>query len=310
MQLAIAAGFAYALARFGGMGHISALLSGLGVLLLLRMLITANNFRLAWRFRSDTPPRFRIHPRQACRLYLEEFRSTMLSSSWTMPFRAFSGHQAPASNTLPVLLIHGYGCNSGYWHGMSRRLRAAGISHHALSLEPVFGAIDSFVPAVHAAVERLCRESGSPRIVLLAHSMGGLVARAYLCAHGEQRIARVITLGTPHHGTGLAGFGLGDNSAQMLWQAGKDGGTPSAWLRDLAARESRQRYRLFVSIYSHHDNIIAPQTSSHLPGARNIELHGIGHVALGLNPRVQQIVIEEIRAAKAAANSERGTVLS
>ena len=23
----------------------------------------------------------------------------------------------------PVLLIHGYGCNSGYWHSMSRALR-------------------------------------------------------------------------------------------------------------------------------------------------------------------------------------------
>lgn len=72
---------------------------------------------------------------------------------------------------------------------------------------------------------------------------------------------------------------------------------PSAWLQQLAARESRQRYALFVSIYSHHDNIIAPQTSSHLPGARNIDIHGIGHVALGLNPRVQEIVIDEIRAA-------------
>lgn len=297
MQLAIAAAIAYGLVRYNGMAPAPAILSAAAVLLFVRMLITANNFRLAWRFRSETPGHYRLTPLQACRLFLAEFRSTMLSSSWTLPFRAVSGHQARQSHGLPVLLIHGYGCNSGYWHSMSRKLREAGITHQAVSLEPVFGDIDSFVPAIHEAVERLCQESGSPLVVLLAHSMGGLVARAYLCVHGDARIARVITLGTPHHGTGLAGFGMGDNSEQMRWIAAESGGTPSAWLQQLAAREDCKRYALFVSIYSHHDNIIAPQTSSELPGARNIDLHGIGHVALGLNPRVQEIVIDEILAA-------------
>lgn len=301
-QLAIAAGIAYALIRYAHMPRIAAVLASAGMLLMIRMLITANNFRLAWRFRSEPPSSHRITLRQACRLYLEEFHSTMLSSSWTMPFRALARRPAAGSRGLPVLLIHGYGCNSGYWRSMSRRLREAGIAHHAVSLEPVFGDIDSFVPAVHEAVEELCRESGSQRIVLLCHSMGGLVARAYLCVHGAARIARVITLGTPHHGTGLANFGIGDNSAQMRWISGEDGntlgGTPSRWLQQLAARETSACYGLFTSIYSHHDNIIAPQASSHLPGARNIALHGIGHVALGLNPRVQKIVVDEILAAE------------
>jgi len=297
VQIAIVAGVVCALMHLFGMRTIPALLAGTATLLLVRMLITANNFRLAWRLGSATPPPYRLNLRKACRLYLEEFRSSMLSSSWSMPFGAFTGYEAPQSRGLPVLLIHGYGCNSGYWRSMSRRLRAAGITHHALSLEPVFGTIDSFVPVVHAAVERLCRDSGSQRIVLLAHSMGGLVARAYLCAHGEERIARVITLGTPHHGTGLANFGVGSNSAQMRRVPGAIGNTPSAWLQQLFAQENSGRYALFISIYSHHDNIIAPQTSSHLPGARNIALDGIGHVALGLNPRVQKIVIDEIRAA-------------
>lgn len=321
-QFVITAGIAWALIHFAQFHLLPAALISMGVLVLVRMLITANNFRLAWRFRSETPQQYRLSFLQACRLYLEEFRSTMLSSSWSMPFRSLALHKNPEPQGMPVLLIHGYGCNSGYWHGMSRALRMAGITHHAVSLEPVFGDIDEFVPAVHEAVETLCMETGYQRLILLCHSMGGLVARAYLCTYGASRIAKVITLGTPHHGTGLAEFGIGLNSEQMRWishmphRRGKTPergsiladaadscpsgckGTPGHWLKQLAAREKPEHYKLFTSIYSHHDNIIAPQTSSHLPGARNIELHGVGHVALGLNARVQQIVIDEILAAE------------
>lgn len=38
------------------------------------------------------------------------------------------------------------------------------------------------------------------KVDLLCHSHGGLVARAYLTKYGTGRVARCITLGTPHHG--------------------------------------------------------------------------------------------------------------
>jgi len=44
------------------------------------------------------------------------------------------------------------------------------------------------------------------------------------------------------------------------------------------------------------DNIIAPFDSSYLPGAKNIVLKGIGHVALGCNATVMALMIEKIRA--------------
>jgi triacylglycerol esterase/lipase EstA (alpha/beta hydrolase family) len=206
----------------------------------------------------------------------------------------------------PVLLIHGYGCNSGYWHFMSRALQRAGVSHHALDLEPVFAGIDEFVPQVHLAIESICRRSGPDKLIILAHSMGGLVARAYLLEHGAKRVAKVITLGTPHRGTGLANFGMGPNSRQMRWTGSAAEGQCSAWLRQLHSREDMALRALFVSLYSHHDNIVSPQSSSHLPGATNVEFHGIGHVALALHPQVQARVIEEIRlSARRAAVSAR-----
>lgn len=295
LQLIVAAGVAWLAAqRFHIESPALALLLGVVFVLLLRLLITANNFSLAWRYRSETPPEYRLQWRQAGGLFFGEYKATMTASSWTMPFKAFDKRIARQPAGPPVLLVHGYGCNSGYWHSMSKALAQAQASHYAVDLEPVTGDIDEYVPLIHAAVERMCSETGHDRVMIVAHSMGGLAVRAYLRNHGSNRIAKVVTLGTPHHGTGLAQFGIGTNTIQMRWTVGEQEGLSSPWLRALAADEDQAAYRLFVSIYSHHDNIVSPQTSSHLAGAKNIALHGIGHVALAFHPAVQALVVDEI----------------
>jgi len=270
---------------------------GLGVVLVVRALITANNFFLSYRYRSETPNELSLHWWQICRLFLEEFKATMLSSSWTMAFFSFEKCVPRQAQGLPVLLIHGYGCNSGYWHSMSKALFQANIAHYALDLEPIFSDIDSYSPTVSKAVSSICEETKHQKIIIVAHSMGGLIARAYLKTYGTAHIAKVITLGTPHKGTNLANFGVGRNSQQMRRDFGFAGEPSNDWLRQLEQSEDRSQRGLFVSLYSHHDNIIAPQTSSYLAGAKNIELHGIGHVALALHPLIQKYVIEEIRLA-------------
>jgi triacylglycerol esterase/lipase EstA (alpha/beta hydrolase family) len=301
-QLLVAIAFAFAASQLFHVDNVMlAALAGLGILALFRLVITANNFFLAWRFRSETPAHYRIRWWEAIRLFFGEFRATMTASSLTMPFLAFSRRVPPNPEGLPVLLIHGYGCNSGYWHSMSKALMKARITHHAVDLEPVIGGIDEYVPMIHRAIEALCTETGHDKVVIVAHSMGGLASRAYLRDHGTQRIAKLITLGTPHHGTGLAHFGVGLNTHQMRWTATEQEGVASDWLIALKAAENAAVYRLIVSIYSHHDNIISPQTSSHLSGAKNIELNAIGHVALAPDPEVQAMVIREIRDASAHA---------
>ncbi len=277
-----------------GTNRWAALAAGLGAVLLVRLLINANNFRLSRRSASATPRRFRLGFGARVHLFAEEFGASMLQSSWSMP-RALACQQAfPGSAAPPVLLLHGYGCNSGYWNALTARLCAQRISYATLDLAPITGDIDGYVPQVEAAVDALCARTGAPQVVIVAHSMGGLVARAWLRAHGPARVARVITLGTPHHGTCLASFGMGKNAAQMRRSAD---GAESAWLRALAAGETAATRALITSLYSHHDNIISPQTSSHLEGARNIEFGGVGHVAMGRNRRVLEQVMQEIAAA-------------
>jgi triacylglycerol lipase len=295
-QLLVAVAFAAAAMQLFHLDNaVLAGLLGISLVIVARLVITGNNFLLASRHRSHLPAHHCIGVWQGVRLFLGEFRATMTASSWTMPFRTFSTRSAAHPQGPPVLLVHGYGCNSGYWHSMSKALRKAHITHRAIDLEPVIGGIDEYAPLIHRAIEALCRETGAEKVVIVAHSMGGLASRAYVRDHGSSRVARLITLGTPHHGTSLAHFGVGLNTHQMRWTATEQEGLASDWLRALKAGESAGVYHLVVSIYSHHDNIISPQTSSHLEGAKNIELNGVGHVALGFDPDVQAMVIREIR---------------
>jgi triacylglycerol lipase len=295
LQIFAAVVFTYAIETLHVGSMPLAAIYGVGIILALRMLITANNFFIARFYRSNAPDPLHLGWRQGLRLFFNEFKATMLSSSWTMPFHSFSKRCVDEPIGLPVLLIHGYGCNSGYWHALSQALLQARINHYGIDLEPVLSDIDSYVPHVHGAIEAMCEETGSGKIVIVAHSMGGLVARAYLRDHGSTRVEKVITLGTPHRGTGLANFGIGGNSKQMRWTGSAKKGTCSDWLRQLEETETDAIRALFVSIYSHHDNIVSPHTSACLAGAVNIGFNGIGHVRLAFDPAVQARVLDEIR---------------
>lgn len=286
-------GLALALQKLAVMPHLlPALALGIGLVVAIRLSITAGGFVLAWRYRSETPAPFRIGLGMTVRLVCNEFVASMLSSSWSMPFFQVGKRPVTQPEGLPVLLIHGYGCNSGYWHSMSKRLSAANITHHGIDLEPALASIDDYLPAIAQAIETLAHDSQHDQVILVAHSMGGLISRAWLRKHGNDRIAAIITLGTPHHGTALARGGIGINARQMACGADR---TASAWLQQLARTETTRTVALIDSIYSHHDNIVSPQISAHLDGATNFALSGIGHVALGMDRRVQAQVIARIR---------------
>ena len=291
LQLLVLGALAFAAYRYWHVQQVwLAVAIGAGTLLLARLLITGQNFLLNWYFGSETPIPFRLSVVQKVRMFGEEFGATMLHSSWTMA-RARAGRRMHGeAGTLPVLLVHGYGCNSGYWAQLIPRLDAQRISHASVDLEPVTADIEDSVPLLHAALENLCSEAGTAQAVIVAHSMGGLAARAYLRVHGDARVAHIITLGTPHHGTRMANLGVGRNALQMR----RRGDVVSDWLRELAAAETAQQRALITSIYSHHDNIIAPQTSAALPGANNVAFGGVGHVALGRNSRILDAVMAEL----------------
>jgi triacylglycerol esterase/lipase EstA (alpha/beta hydrolase family) len=186
-----------------------------------------------------------------------------------------------------VLLLHGVLCNAGVLYGLRRDLVCRGIGPvYTLSYGPPLASIEAFAEQVAAKVDAILGVTGASRVAIVGHSMGGLVARAYLRRYGEAKIASIMTLGAPHHGSVHAWLFPGACLRQLR--------PGNSWLAGLNESEDRPGPVRIVSLWSWHDSMVAPQTSSRLAAAENIELVGIGHNALLGERRVFDLVAAEL----------------
>lgn len=250
--------------------------------------LTTIYFAVAWWFRSPRPPAMRLTPIETVRLVWREFVALAGSAPRMMAYRWLVRDRPAAYAEAPVLLLHGVLCNAGVWHRVARHLASRGISGvYALSYGPPLASIELFAEQVAAKVERIVADTGAPGVVLVAHSMGGLVARAYVRKQGCARVLRLVTIGTPHHGSVEAWLAMGTALAQLR------PGNP--WL---AALERDPPLPIpVVSLWSWHDSMVVPQTSARLEGSVDVPLKGIGHNAL----LGDSVVLERIEAEIAVA---------
>ena len=103
-----------------------------------------------------------------------------------------------------------------------RRLQEAGFGPiEALDIEPLLADIE--LQAAGSPRCARCTALQQRRVVIIAHSMGGLIARALLRDFGASVIRRIVTIGSPHHGTVLA-HGL-------PWADTRQMARTSSWLR-------------------------------------------------------------------------------
>ncbi len=270
-----------------------AVLASAALLTSLRAAIIVNNYVLSGALTQRMGDGSRAPLLPLAARIVQEFICSMRCWFLLFPFARPRLIALPEDRSYPVLLLHGFGANSGFWRPLSARLRASGISHASIDLEPVLGSIDDYADLIDAQARLLCDATGATQLIVVGHSMGGLAARAWMRRHGSvgaTRVARVITLGTPHFGSWLASYGAGRNARQMV----PPGNDADAWLNRLAASETPALRQRILSIWSRHDNIVSPQQSAVLPGAAHVALDLVGHVALGFDPVVLDRVIREI----------------
>jgi triacylglycerol esterase/lipase EstA (alpha/beta hydrolase family) len=193
-----------------------------------------------------------------------------------------------------VLLLHGVLCNAGVWFGLQRHLRARGLGPiYTLSYGPPLASIELFAEQAAAKIDAILRDTGARQVAIVSHSMGGLVARAYLRRFGTDKVRLLMTLGTPHQGSVHAYLFPGASLAQLR--------PGNAWLAALNA-EPLPPVRM-VALWSPHDSMVAPQASARLDGATEILIRGVGHNALLGDPEVFAAVERELIAAGGSPSS-------
>lgn len=122
------------------------------------------------------------------------------------------------------------------------------------------------------AVEQVTRATGCRQVDIVAHSRGGLAARDYIrTLGGGRRVAHLVTLGTPHHGTWTS-----RGCPECGCRETRPG---SAYLRRLNRGDETPGPTRYTSISSRQDGVVSPR-SAWLEGARNIEMRGVTHTNL------------------------------
>lgn len=248
---------------------------------------------LGWWMRADRPVEFRLSLGQRLRLFGNEFAALAQSVPKMVLYRVLMPEPPAGPAALPILLVHGVGCNAGIWSGLRGYLEAHALGPvYALSYGPPLASIEHFADQLAQRIEAIRTRTGAAQVLLVGHSMGGLVARAYLRQAGGAAVRKLITLGTPHEGSRHAWLMYGASLADMR--------PGSAFLTTLNTGIADAPAVPVVSLWSWHDSMVTPQTSSRLAWAHNIEIGGVAHNALLTDRGVWRRVAAEIVKSKSA----------
>ena len=191
-----------------------------------------------------------------------------------------------------VVFVHGYFASAGVWNPLSDHLIAQDVAPRQLHFNYApRGSIESHARRLQHAIHR-AHPHGS--VCIVAHSLGGLIARWYIQLLGGQ-VDALVAMGTPHHGTDRArGWPL--NLARELSPG-------SSALRALASTRHRLSRTRMTCVVGGIDLLVPPE-SARLDGAETLVLPDIGHHGLIYHPSAWSAVVDAI---SGRAERESGT---
>jgi triacylglycerol esterase/lipase EstA (alpha/beta hydrolase family) len=216
-----------------------------------------------------------------------------------------SGEAAPSPVSQeepgPVQLVPGYGGATGGLQELADRLAAAGRDATVVPLPgDGTGDLAAAAAALDQAVDAAMERTGAESVDVVGYSAGGVVARLWAAESGGADVARrIVTLGSPHHGTTLADF-AGDVAPASCPLGCQQLATGSPLLDRLNAGDETPEGPTWVSVWTTNDHTVTPPDSARLDGALNLPVQSVcaqsrvGHGQLPTDPLVQQIVLAEL----------------
>src|SRR3954468_15037528 len=174
----------------------------------------------------------------------------------------------------PVLLVPGYGGSTASLERLAAKLRSA-TGRDVRVVRAVgngTGDLTEQARALETTVRGLLA-GGAPSVDVVGYSAGGVVARIWADRFGGAGQARrIVTLGSPHHGTEVANLAAQlapDQCPTACRQLAPD----SELLRALPAGAIPGPR--WVSVWTTQDDVVTPPSSGRLEGAVDVELQAV-----------------------------------
>jgi len=186
----------------------------------------------------------------------------------------------PDDGHRPIVFVHGLGGHRGNFAPMQlwlrlrgrRRLYGVGLES-GVRVEALGAHLSAFVDEV-LAVNDL---PPGAQVDVVAHSMGGLVARCALERPATaRRVASLVTLGTPHGGTHAARFGATHHTLALR--------PDSPLMRRLSHQVPWRLPTRLVCYWSQADVLLLPASTACVEGADNREVASVTHYGYLLRP--------------------------
>jgi triacylglycerol esterase/lipase EstA (alpha/beta hydrolase family) len=202
----------------------------------------------------------------------------------------------------PVLLVPGYGGSTASLQPLADLLRARGRDATVVAVPgDGTGDLRASAETLGSTVDAVLARTGASSVDVVGYSAGGLIARLWAAGGGDAPARRVVTLGSPHHGTSLADL-AGNVAPSQCPVACQQMATGSDLLARVNAGDETPDGATWVSIWTEQDETVTPPDTARLTGALNLTVQSVcgdakvGHGDLPLSPLVQQMVLTELGA--------------
>ncbi len=185
------------------------------------------------------------------------------------------GSSADQSLLGPVLVVPGYGGGVDDLAPLIVALRREG--REAIPFVPTDGGTGDLRAQARRLgdlAERTLSRTGDDSVDVVGYSAGGVVARLWIRDNGGASVVRrVLTLGSPHHGSDVAA--LAAAVAGGCPTACEQLATGSDLLRRLDAGDETPDGPSWVTVRTDDDDIVTPSDSAELEGALNIRVQDL-----------------------------------
>jgi pimeloyl-ACP methyl ester carboxylesterase len=205
----------------------------------------------------------------------------------------------------PVLLVPGYGGDTGSLARLADRIRATGRQATVVSLpDGGIGDLATQADILDGYVNSALRSA--PSVDIVGYSAGGVVALLWLEQHqGMEKARRVVTFGSPFHGTTVASAGAAVDPAAC--PAACQELIPGSSLLAQLGRFALAGHPPWLSLWTTQDQTVVPPDSADLPGALDVPLQSVcpdeqvAHGGLPTDPLVTGLVLRALGPAPLAA---------